>query len=60
MLQTLYSDPGMAIGRESFDYVEYSGTLFIGNNIDDDYAGFVFSYQSNRLVVFVLTYLIEF
>ncbi|XP_062499079.1 thrombospondin-2-like [Corticium candelabrum] len=48
ILQTVDSDPGMAIGRKSFDYVEYSGTLFIGNNIDDDYAGFVFSYQSNR------------
>ena len=44
----------MAIGRESFDYVEYSGTFFIGVNIDDDYAGFVFAYQSNRLVVIVL------
>ena len=45
----------MVIGRESFAYVEYSGTLYIGVNNDDDYAGFVFAYQSNRLVVIVLT-----
>ena len=39
----------MAIGRDSFDYVEYSGTFFVGLNLDDDYAGFVFGYQNNRL-----------
>ena len=44
----------MAIGRDSFDYVEFSGTFFIGLNLDDDYAGFVFSYQNNRLY-FVLS-----
>ena len=33
---------------DSFHSVSYTGTFFIEKNNDDDYAGFVFNYQSNR------------
>jgi hypothetical protein len=53
ILQTLNSDPGMAIGHDVFNHFEYEGTLYISSDIeadrlDDDFAGFVFGYQNNR------------
>lgn len=42
ILQTLNSDPGLAVGHESFGGVDFEGTLFIDTQIDDDYAGFIF------------------
>lgn len=48
VVQTLNSDPGMAIGYDSFADVDFEGTLFVDTEIDDDYIGFIFSYQSNR------------
>jgi hypothetical protein len=48
------SDPGMLIGKDAFGSVLYSGTFFIRQNSDNDYAGFVFNYQSNQRFIVVM------
>jgi hypothetical protein len=48
IVETGNIDSGMVIGSEAFGYVEYSGTLFIDDMDEDNYAGFIFAYQSNR------------
>ncbi|XP_046970166.1 cartilage oligomeric matrix protein isoform X2 [Vanessa cardui] len=48
ILQTLNSDPGLAVGFESFGGVDFEGTLFVDTQIDDDYVGFIFGYQNNK------------
>ena len=47
---TYYSDVGIAVGSNRFNYVKYTGSFHIIQelNPDDDYAGFIFGYQDNR------------
>ncbi|XP_017785308.1 PREDICTED: cartilage oligomeric matrix protein [Nicrophorus vespilloides] len=48
IVQTMNSDPGLAVGYDSFGGVDFEGTFFVDTEVDDDYVGFIFSYQNNR------------
>lgn len=43
-----FRNPGLLISFTKFGHVDYRGTFFISDTIDDDIAGVVFGYQSNR------------
>ncbi|ROT78853.1 thrombospondin [Penaeus vannamei] len=45
--QLVNSDPAIALGDHSLGNVDFEGTFFIEDLTDDDFVGFVFSYQSN-------------
>jgi hypothetical protein len=47
-VQTMNSDPGLAVGFHRFGGVDFEGTFFVDTEIDDDYVGFIFSYQDNN------------
>lgn len=46
MVQKENSDPGMAIGYESFGSGDFEGNIYVDTDVDDDHIGFVFGYQS--------------
>jgi len=47
MKQWRNSDPGLAVGRVAFCGVDFDGTFYIHDDKDDDFAGFVFSFQDS-------------
>ena len=46
--QTTNSRPSLAYSEEVFGEVEYDGTFYIHENKDNDWIGYIFSYQDNR------------
>ncbi|XP_058443384.1 cartilage oligomeric matrix protein-like [Malaya genurostris] len=51
IFQKFNSDPGLAIGRDRLEGVNFEGTFHISKDdtfIDDDFVGFVFGYVNNR------------
>ncbi|XP_019631437.1 PREDICTED: cartilage oligomeric matrix protein-like [Branchiostoma belcheri] len=47
IVQKVNSDSGIALGPNYFGNLDYRGTFFVNTQVDDDFVGFVFSYQSN-------------
>lgn len=41
------------MGSDTFTHVEFNGTFHVANGTDNDYAGIVFNYQSNRRFIVV-------
>ncbi|XP_037824984.1 cartilage oligomeric matrix protein isoform X1 [Lucilia sericata] len=54
IIQTLNSDPGLVVGHDAFGGVDFEGTFYVNDDTDDDYVGFIFSYQSNRKFYIVM------
>ena len=52
--QGVNSDPAVAIGKDRLSAVDFSGTIFVETDSDDDFVGFTFSFQdtSNFYVVY--------
>ena len=42
------SAPGLLVGKDTFSDFEFNGTIFVNSDLDDDYIGLLFNYQSNR------------
>jgi thrombospondin 2/3/4/5 len=40
------SDPGLAIGYDSLNGMDFDGTLYVDTDLDDDYIGIIFRYES--------------
>ena len=41
------------LGQDKLMDLNFNGTFFVNDEEDDDYAGFVFNYQSNRRFIVV-------
>ncbi|KAB5517705.1 hypothetical protein PHYPO_G00170290 [Pangasianodon hypophthalmus] len=47
IIQTMNSDPGLAVGYTAFNGVDFEGTFHVNTMSDDDYVGFIFAYQDS-------------
>ena len=43
--QKVNSAPGVAIGSDQLGGVDFEGTFFVADRIDDDWIGVIFSFQ---------------
>ena len=50
ILQKLNSSPGIAIGRATLSTMEFEGTIYVGDNGDDDWIGALFSFQVKKFL----------
>ncbi|XP_039431473.1 cartilage oligomeric matrix protein-like isoform X1 [Culex pipiens pallens] len=54
--QSLNSDPGLAVGLDKLEGLDFEGTFFVEPDpkfVDDDFIGFVFGFVNARLFYFV-------
>lgn len=48
IVQLINSDPGVVVGKDAYGGLDFEGSVFVDTDNDDDYIGFVFSFQSNQ------------
>ena len=47
--QGINSNAGIAVGNIALSAVEFEGTIYVNNSVDNDFVGSVFSFQVKRI-----------